>query len=152
MSWATAFSHNHNIGGHYGQKCYRRYHYYLLKMSVNGVSTIFGIASFKMERISLQPWLIIELSPAYLGKTWLWQHWHYVLNMSINRASTTFGLASWRMQGLGGNIKLSSNYRPPSSAKMIAITSPLCSEHERQPSVNDFWPCILENTRVVRWH
>jgi len=121
-------------------------------MSVNGVSTIFGIASLKIERVSLHPWLIIELSPAFLGKTWLCQHRDYVLNTSVNRASTTFGLASWKIQGLRGDIELLLNCRPPFYAKMIATTSPLCPKNERQRSVNDFWHCILEKARVVRRH
>jgi len=62
----------------------------------------------------------------------------------------TFGLASWKMQGLRGDIKLSSNYQPPFYAKMIATTLLLCPKNERQQSVNDFWPCILEKARVVR--
>jgi len=121
-------------------------------MSVNGASTIFGIASLKIQRVSLHPWLIIELSPAFLDKTWLWQHRDYVLNTSVNGVSTTFGLASWKIQGLRGNIELSSNCRPPFYPKMVATTSLLCPKNERQRSVNDFWHCILEKARVVRRH
>jgi hypothetical protein len=121
VGWATTFSQNHNIGSLYGPKCYRRYHYYFLKMSINGVWTIFVIAGLKIESVSLQPWLIIRLSPAFLGQTWLWHHRDYIPNMSVNGASTTFGLASWKMQGLHGNIKLSSNYHQPFYAKWLSL-------------------------------
>ena len=121
-------------------------------MSVNGASTIFGIASSKIQRVSLQRWLIIERSPAFLGKTWLWEHRDYVLNICVNRASTTLGLVSWKMQRLGGNIKLWSNYLPPFYAKMVGTTLLLYPKNEHQQSINDFWPCILNNTRVVRRH
>jgi hypothetical protein len=132
-----AFSHNNNTGSHYGQKCYRRYcYYYLLKMSINGESTIFVIASLKIQRVSLHPWLIIELSPAFLSKPWLWQHCNCVLNRSVNRASTTFGLASWKLKGLCGDIELSSNHRPPFFPKMVVTTSRLCPNNERQWRVN----------------
>jgi hypothetical protein len=121
-------------------------------MSVNGASTIFGIPSLKIQRVSLHPWLIIELSPAFLGKTWLCQHRDYVLNTNVNGGSTTFGLVSWKIQGLRGDIELSSNFRPPFYAKMVATTSPLCPKNEHQRSVNNFWHCILEKARVVRRH
>jgi len=121
-------------------------------MSVNRASTIFGIASLKIQRVSLHPWLIIELSPAFLGKTWLCQHRDYVLNTSVKGASTNFGLSSWKIQGLCGNIELSSNCRPPFYAKMVATTSPLCPKNERQRSVNDCWHCILQKAMVVRRH
>jgi len=72
ITWlCNGFSHNNNIGGCYGQKCCRRYRYYLLKTSVNAASTIFGIASLKIQKVSLHPGFIIELSPAFLGKRWL---------------------------------------------------------------------------------
>ena len=121
-------------------------------MSVNGASTLFGIASLKIQRVSLHYWLIIELSPAFLGKTWLQQLRDYYLNMSVNGASTAFGFASWKMQGVHGDIELSSNYRPPFYPKMVATTSLLCPKNERHQSVNDFWPCILEKARLVRQH
>jgi hypothetical protein len=44
----------------------------------------------------------------------------------------TFGLASWGMQGLCGDIKLSSNYRPPFYAKIVVTTSLLCPKNECQ--------------------
>jgi len=121
-------------------------------MSVNGVSTIYGIASLKIPRVSLHPWLIIKLSPGFLNKIWLRRHCDYVLNMSVKGASTAVGLALWKMQGLHGDIELSSNYGLPFYAKMVATTSLLCPKNERQWSVNDFWPCILEQARVVRLH
>jgi len=121
-------------------------------MSINGALTTFGIASMKIMRVSLQLWLIIQLSPTMLRQTWLWHHPAYVVNMSVNGASTTFGLQSWKMQGLHGGIKLSSNYRPPFYTKLIATTLLRCPRNECQQRVNDFWPCILENARVVRWH
>jgi hypothetical protein len=121
-------------------------------MTVNGGWTIFGIGSWKIKRVSLQPWLIIEQSPAFLGKTWLWQRRDNVLNISLNRASTTYGLASRTMQGLCGDTTLSSNIWPPCYAKMVGTTMLLCHINERQWSVNDFWPCILENARVLRRH
>jgi len=121
-------------------------------MSINGASTIFAIASLKIQRVSLHPWLIIELSPGFLSNTWLWQHWDYVLNTSVNGASTTFGLASSKIQELRSDIELSSNCRPPFYAKMVVTISLLCPKNERQWSVNDFWHCILQKARVVRWH
>jgi hypothetical protein len=72
--------------------------------------------------------------------------------MSISGASITFGLASWKMQGLHGNIKLTANYRPPFSPKMVATTFPVSPKDERQRHVIDFWPCIRENARVLRQH
>ena len=121
-------------------------------MTVNGASAIFGIASLKIGSVSLHPWFRIELSPAFLGKPWLWQHRDYVLNMSVNGTSTTFLLASWKIQGLRGDIELSSNYRPPFYAKMLATTSPLCPNNECRRSINNFCPCILEKARVVQRH
>jgi hypothetical protein len=112
---------------------------------------IFGIALMKILRVSLHSWLIIKLSLAFLGKTWLRKHWDYVLNVSINGASTTFGLASWSMQGLRGDIELSLNYWPPFYVIMVATTSLLCPKNERQWRINDFWPCIVEKTRVAWW-
>jgi hypothetical protein len=121
-------------------------------MSVNGVPTIFVISTSKTQRVPLHSWLIIELSPAFLGKTWLWQHWDYVLNMSVNWAWTTFGLPWWKMQGLRGNIQLSLNYRPPFYPKMVPTTSQLCPKNECQRSVNDFWPQSLAKAWVVWRH
>jgi hypothetical protein len=121
-------------------------------MSVKEASTTFGIASLQIQMGSLQPWLIIKLSPPFLGKTWLWQHQDNVLNMSINGASMTFGLASWKMQGLRGDIKLLSNYWSPLYGKMVATASLLCTNIERQWSVNNFWPCICAQARVIRRH
>jgi hypothetical protein len=121
-------------------------------MSVNGASKIFGIASLEILSVSLHRWLIIELSPAFLDKTWLCQHRDYVLNMSVNGASMTFGLESWKIQALRGDMELSSSCRPPFYAKMVATTSPPCPKNDRQRSVNDFWHCILEKARVVRRH
>jgi hypothetical protein len=121
-------------------------------MSVNRASTIFRIASLKTQWLSLQRGLIIELLPAFLGTTLLWQHHDYVLKITVNEASTTFGLASSKIQGLHGDINPWSNYWPPLYAKMFATTSLLCPKNERQRSVNDFRPCILENATVVRRH
>jgi hypothetical protein len=121
-------------------------------MSVNRASTIFGIASLKIQRVLLHPWLIIELMPAFLGNTWLCQHQDYVLNTSVKGASMTFGLASWKIQGLRGDIEVSSNCQPPFYAKMITTTSLLGPKNKRQQSINDFWHCILEKARVVQRH
>ena len=121
-------------------------------MSVNGASTIFGIASLNIQRVSLHSWLIIELSPAFLGKTWLYQHRDYVLNTSVHGASMTFGCASLKIQGLRGDLELSLNCQPPFYPKMVATTSPLCPKNECQRSVNDFRHCIMEKARDVRRH
>jgi hypothetical protein len=110
---------------------------------------ISGIASW---RVSLQHWLIIKLWPVFLGKTWLWQHRYYVLNMSVNGVPMTFGLVSPKMQRLCCHIKPYSNNPPPFYTKMVATTSLLCTKHEHQRNVNIFWPCILENARVVWPH
>jgi hypothetical protein len=39
-----------------------------------------------------------------------------------------------------------------SRQNMIVTTSGLCSKHECQWSINDFWPCIIENARAVWRH
>jgi len=39
-------TYKHSISCLCRQKCYKQYRYYLLKMSVNGVSTIFGVATW----------------------------------------------------------------------------------------------------------
>jgi len=121
-------------------------------MSVNGAATIFGIASLIIQRVSLHLWLIIELSPEFLGQTWLCQHRDCVLNTKFNGTSTTFGRASWKIQGLRADIQLSLNCRPPFYAKMVATISLLCPKNELQWSINDFWHCIMEMARVVQWH
>jgi len=95
---------------------------------------------------------MIEHLPVFLGKTWLRQHRDYVLNMSVNAASNASSLASWKMQGLHGNIELSLDYRPPFYVKMVEKTSLLCPKNERQWSVNNFWPGILEMAWVMRRH
>jgi len=43
--YGMVLTHNQLIGFLCWQKCSVRYPYHLLKMSVNGVSTIFGLAS-----------------------------------------------------------------------------------------------------------
>jgi hypothetical protein len=68
------------------------------------------------------------------------------------RSVNNFGLALWKMQALRGDTNLSSNYRPPFYAKMVATPSLVCPRNDCQWSVNDFWPCILGNGRVVRQH
>jgi len=35
---------------------------------------------------------------------------------------------------------------------MVGATSQQCHENEHQWSVNNFWHCILDNPRAVRWH
>jgi len=59
--FGMACSHTHSLSHLGEQKCYERYRYYVPKIGVNGVSTIFGIASWKIQRVSLQHYLIIEL-------------------------------------------------------------------------------------------
>jgi len=81
---------------------------------------------------------------------WLPQHRYYVLRMSVNWGSTTSGLGPSKMQGLCGDIKPLSNYRPPFSAKMVATTSSLCPRNEHQQSVNNFRRCILEYQGATR--
>jgi len=58
--YATAPTHNHSPSRLYGQKCYGRYRYHLLKMSVNGASTIFGLGSWTLRAlcIRINPWSI----------------------------------------------------------------------------------------------
>jgi hypothetical protein len=121
-------------------------------MSVTIASTIFFIAWFIIHRVSLHPWLIIELLPAFLGKTLFCQHRDNVLNTSVNGASMTFGLASWKLQGMRGDIELSSNCRPPVYPKMGVTTTLLCSNHGHQQSVKNFLHWILEKTRIERRH
>jgi len=43
-------------------------HCHILKMSINRAATIFGIASWKIQRAAWQHWLIIKISSAFLGK------------------------------------------------------------------------------------
>ena len=71
------------------------------RTNVNGVSTILGIASWKIQSAARWHWAIIALSAAFLGKT-----------------------------------------RGDKIASM--------AKNERQRSVNDFWPCIIEIARAVR--
>jgi len=56
--YATASTHNHSPGRVYGHNCDRRYHYHLLKMNINGASTIFCLTSctFKAMCIGVDPW------------------------------------------------------------------------------------------------
>jgi len=54
------------------------------------------------------------------------------------------------MQGLCSDIKPWSNYRLPFYAKMLSMSSSLSPENERQRSVNDLRPCILEYQGAVR--
>jgi hypothetical protein len=93
-------------------------------------------------------WTISRL-PGY----WLLrQHRYYVPMVSINRASTSFGLATWRIQWLCSNINPKLNNRPPFNAKMLSMTSSLCSKDGRQRSDHDFRPCIFETHGPVRLH
>jgi hypothetical protein len=83
---------------------------------------------------------------------WWWQHFYYCLKMSVHRVSTTFGLALWKLHGLCGNVTPYLRYQPPFQAKTLATALQLCAKNERQRSVNDFWPCIMENPRGVQRH
>jgi len=67
-----------------------------------------------------------------------------VLTMRNNGAWTTYGLASGKMQVLCGDNNSESNYRPPIPSQRVATTSLPGPEYERQWSVNNFRPCILE--------
>jgi hypothetical protein len=53
---------------------------------------------------------------------------------------------------LCGDIKLYSNNRPPFITQMVAIKMLLCTQNQHQRSMNDLWPCILENSRALRRH
>lgn len=72
--------------------------------------------------------------------------------MSVNRPSTTWCHALWRMPGQRGDIKLWWNYQPLFNTKMTATASLLWLRNERQRSVNDICPCIIENGSVVWWY
>jgi len=45
-----------------------------------------------------------------------------------------------------------SNYLPPFYGTIVVATFLLCPKNEYQQSVNDIWPCILENAWAVWWH
>jgi len=77
---------------------------------------------------------------------------YYVLKMTVNGVSMTHGLACWKIQGLCGNINPYSNYWPPFKAKMVATKLLLCPTYERQRSVNDLKPCILDNQGAELQH
>ena len=79
-------------------------------------------------------------------------HRYYVIKMSVNGASTTFCLASRTIRGQCGDSKTQSKYQPSFLAKMLLTTSSLCPKNVRQRSVNDFWPCIMDNPRAVQRH
>jgi len=86
-----------------------------------------------------------------MDQSW-WQYFYYFLKMSVNRASTTFGLASWKMNELCGDVTPQSRYWPPFKAKPVATTSLLCPKNELRWSINDFWPCSMDNPRAVLRH
>jgi len=77
------------------------------------------------------------------------QHHYYDLTMSINGPSTMFGLASWKLHMQCGDIKPFLKYWSPFQVKMIATTTQLCPQNERQWSINDLWPCMLDNAWAV---
>ena len=43
-------------------------------------------------------------------------------------------------------------YRPPLWAKIPLTISVQPAENERQPSLNNFWSCILDHLRAMEWH
>jgi len=83
---------------------------------------------------------MVELSAAFLGENGC----DNLASISKQWASTTSGLAFWEMHGLCGDIMPWLNYRPPFLATMLLTTSSKCPTIERQWSVNEFRPCILE--------
>jgi len=65
---ALALTHNQCIGRLYRQKCKLQYCYHLLKMSVNGVWTIFWSCILDHLRATEWRWPIINSSAAFIGK------------------------------------------------------------------------------------
>jgi hypothetical protein len=55
-----------------------------------------------------------------------------------------------KFRGWCDDIMPSSDYRPALETKLVATTLLLGPKNKRQGSVNDFWPCIIENARAVR--
>jgi hypothetical protein len=55
-----------------------------------------------------------------------------------------------KSRGLGDDIYPKWHYRTPFKAKLVATTLILSPKNVRQRSVNNFWPCIIENSRAVQ--
>ena len=66
--------------------------------------------------------------------------------------STIVGLASRTMLWLIDDIDTLLYYWPSFESIMLATTLLLCPENEGQRSVNDCWPCIMEDATAVRRH
>ena len=74
---------------------------------------------------------------------------HHALQISVNGASTILCRASWNITGLRDYFDPELNYWPAFWAKILSTISSLCPKNERQCSVNDFMPCILQDQRAV---
>jgi hypothetical protein len=64
--------------------------------------------------------------------------------MGVNGASTTFSHALWKILALCGDIQPHSDHPPLFKGKTVATTSLLCPKNVSHWSVNDFWPCIMQ--------
>jgi len=125
--------------------------WYVSMVSVNGASRIL-VSSFAQSKgcivTSIQRGVIGRLK--MLNGQWhaCWQ----ILDMSINRVSPISSHASWIITGLCVSVTLWSQYWLPWWAQRPATIMVPTPKNERQPSVNNFWPGILDNSRAVQWH
>jgi hypothetical protein len=72
--------------------------------------------------------------------------------MSVNGASPISGLASWIMTRLHASIKPQWQYWPPLLAKRPTTISLPPPKNVGQWCVNNFWSCIIDNSRAVQRH
>ena len=117
------------------------------KMSINGASTVFGLASCILTALcnGINPWSMYW--PPLLAKCW-WQWCCHLLKISLNRASTILCLASWKIQGLWNSVTPQSTKWLPSSAKMLVTISRLPPTIEHQWSVNICCSCSVSYTAL----
>jgi len=68
---ATPSTHDHNIGRLDGQKWNRPYRYHLLKMNVNGASSIFGLAWWTLKALCIDGDPYSMYRPPWWAKMWV---------------------------------------------------------------------------------
>jgi hypothetical protein len=73
-----------------------------------------------------------------------------ILEMSVNGAPPISSLASWIIAGWRESITPYSVYWLPLWAQWPALILLPLSKNVRQSSVNDFWSCILDNSRPLQ--
>jgi len=142
-------THNQSIGFLYSQNGYGQHRYDLLKMSVNGVSTIFvfsfQLISLRCNNINLESncwtpvWakmiLTISLPPPNNGCPWSVNNF-WSCNLNIQWAILQHQPIIVVLASFEGN-KATDNIAPH-------------PEHEHQRSINDFWSCIKDYQSAVQ--